>query len=142
MFLAPYPAHLPALSTILDDLSAKPEKIARYLDVSPSTLARWRAAEGAPRAAHLALYWESKWGRSQIYCNQVNEIRLLYGQVQMLERQLERCARIVAGLRSMCKTDTANEPIFEDASAFAEFPRPPFVLNGGAGAFEPIAASA
>lgn len=64
MFRAPSHAGLPALSTLLDDLPANDRQIAKHLGLQPSTLATYRRNDCAPRAVMLALFWETRWGRS------------------------------------------------------------------------------
>lgn len=64
MFRAPTAAGLPALSAMLDDIPATPRQIARHLGIAESTLATYRRANAAPRAVMLALFWETRWGRS------------------------------------------------------------------------------
>lgn len=87
------------------------------LDVTPVTVRRWlRGAAKVPRMAVLALYWETQYGRSLIDTDQVNEIRLLYRRMSVLEDQYAKARDIVAGLRRL-HTGTANEPYFADLDA-------------------------
>ncbi|MBB1076910.1 hypothetical protein HUU62_21125 [Rhodoferax sp. 4810] len=65
IFRAPSPAQLPHFSYLMQDTHATPEQLAHYLDISPATFKRYIKSGGAPRAVHLALYWESRWGLSQ-----------------------------------------------------------------------------
>ena len=74
---APVPAKLPHLHTILDNLGLPDKQVARFLDVSPSTVKRWRIAGQAPRPVMLALFWETDWGRSAVACDAVNWGRML-----------------------------------------------------------------
>jgi len=108
----------------LDELGGK-KPVATYLNVDYSTITRWLLEDRVPRAAVLALFWESNYGRSQIFTDQVNEIRQLYARVQLLEGQLERCTRIVAGLRTL-HAGTANEPVFEAIPEIMPTPAPRF----------------
>lgn len=105
----------------VDELGG-PKKVCKYLEIGERTLRRWLATENVPRASVLALYWESKYGRSQIFTDQVNEIRLLYRRVCILQEQYSRSASIINGLRKL-HTDTANEAIFEEMVACYELPR-------------------
>jgi hypothetical protein len=56
-------SHTPPLSYLLDDLfTCDLRQVARYLGVTVATLKRWKATDDAPRAALLALFYESRWG--------------------------------------------------------------------------------
>jgi hypothetical protein len=90
-----------------------PKSVSRFLGVTERTVWRWLSEGNVPRAAVLALYWETQYGRSQIFTDQVNEIRELYRRVCLLQEQYTRAKDIVAGLRKL-QTGGANEPIFEE----------------------------
>ena len=52
--------HTPPLSYMLDDIFTRdPKKIAKHLGVSVQTLKKWKSADVAPRAAMLALFYET-----------------------------------------------------------------------------------
>jgi len=97
---------------LIDELGG-PKRVCKYLDVTERTVWRWMAGAPVPRASVLALYWESKYGRSQIFTDQVNEIRLLYRQVCILQDQYQKAKDIITGLRAM-HAGSANEPLFEE----------------------------
>ncbi len=98
----------------MDEIGGSATTVSRYLGVSESTVRGWlREATPVPRGVVLALFWESKWGRSQIFTDQVNEIRLLYRQVCILQEQYQKAKDIITGLRAM-HTGSANEPLFEE----------------------------
>ncbi|MGV0959283.1 MAG: hypothetical protein ACOYB1_05540 [Limnohabitans sp.] len=121
MFHAPRDIYGPnLLSAFVHELGgAKP--VAKFLHVTERTIRRWLEKGKVPRAAVLALYWETQYGRSQIFTNQVNEIRLLYRRVCILQDQYERAKDIVIGLRKL-HAGTANEPFFDDLSTFSKLP--------------------
>ena len=100
------------LRTFIDELGGV-KRVHKYLGVTERTIWHWLSTGRAPRSAVLALFWESKWGRSQIFTDQVNEIRLLYQQVHILQDQYQRAKDIVAGLRAI-HAGSANEPVFEE----------------------------
>lgn len=115
MFRAPYPAHLPHFSFILDNVPGSIEQKAKLLDISPATLRKYRARGEAPRAVHLALFWESVWGIS--YIESITQLRTstYYAQVQALERTNKRLMQQIAALEAeLANADTgpANLPIF------------------------------
>lgn len=112
---APVPAKLPHLHTILDNLGLPDKQVARFLDVSPSTVKRWREAGQAPRAVMLALYWETDWGRSAVACDAVNWGRMLHMQNMALQSQVKTLKQRIAKLeKALAAVDmAANSPIFE-----------------------------
>lgn len=55
---------MPPLSVMLDDLPATRQQIARHLGISPATLTKYIKHDQAPRAVMLAMFWETKYGRS------------------------------------------------------------------------------
>lgn len=121
MFHTPKNIYGPNLFRMFVDELGGPKKVCKFLDVTERTVWRWLATDSVPRAHVLALYWESKYGRSQVFTEQVNEIRLLYREVCILREQYSRSANIINGLRKL-HTGTANEPIFEDMVTFYELP--------------------
>lgn len=96
-----------------------PKLVAKFLDVTDRTVWRWLAEENVPRMAVLALYWETSYGKSLIDTDQVNEIRLLYQRINILNSQFRRMKDIVTGLRKM-HTGSANEAFFDDIPEFGE----------------------
>lgn len=124
-FHAPRNAHGPGTFGIFVDELGGPKAVYKYLGVSEQTVHRWLATDCAPRAAVLALFWESKYGRSHIYTDQVNEIRLLYRQVCLLREQFQRAKEIVTGLRAL-HAGSANEPLFEELPDFGPLFDPTF----------------
>lgn len=109
MFLAP--RQLPALESVLIDLGQPAAGvIARALGVSDRTVYGWQAAGQAPRPAHLALFWETRWGRSQIEAQAVNGERWARGHVQALERERATLLARVAYLERVGDFGAANAP--------------------------------
>lgn len=98
------------------------KSVAKYLEVGERTVRRWLSEGDVPRAAVLALYWETQYGRAQIFTEQVNEIRALYARVRLLQDQYTRAKDIVTGLRKL-HTGGANEPLFEEMAAEIDLPR-------------------
>lgn len=124
-FHAPQNIYGPNLLRILVDEIGGVKVAHKYLGISERTMFKWLATDRAPRAAVLALFWESKYGRSQIFTDQVNEIRILYRKVNVLEEQYQRAKDIITGLRSM-HTGSSNEPLFEELPAFTKQTFPTF----------------
>src|SRR3990167_7375409 len=128
MFHAPKNIYGPNLFRMFVDELGGPKKVCKFLDVTERTVWRWLATENVPRAQVLALYWETKYGRSQIFTDQVNEIRLLYRKVCILQEQYVRAKEIVTGLRRL-NAGTANEAIFEELATCHELPPDTYGLS-------------
>lgn len=112
MFRAPSPAHLPPFDLMCQDLGLPPAKIARYLGVTERTLRRWQH-RGAPRAAHLALYWESRFGMSALEAERGNLIAHYHALAGMHAREVARLRGIVAKLEAMRQDEAANAPFLD-----------------------------
>lgn len=91
------PRTLPVWDLILDDLGRPPAgRLAIALGVGRSTVCRWTAAGSAPRMACLALFWLTRWGRSEVDCRATNDAmtavalaRSLHEERTTLQGQLE-----------------------------------------------------
>jgi len=110
MFRAPYPAHLPTFNQMCEDLRLPLDKIARYLGVSVRTIKRWKKQD-APRAATLALYWESSYGISAMEAQRGNLIACYDALAQMRAREIERLKKIILMLEAQRFDEAANAPI-------------------------------
>lgn len=108
------------LFAIFTDECGGPKKVAEFLAVSERTVKNWITKDCAPRAAVVALYWETNYGRSQLSTDQMNVIRLLYRRVAILESQYARASAVIAGLRRL-QGDTANEGFFDELPAPSTF---------------------
>ena len=111
MFKAPH--QTPPFSVLLDDLPTRCRRsIARYLGISQATLARWVRHENAPRLAHLALFWESRWGLSVLDCEIENRQRLAAGMIGALERENAALRAQLARLVALGQLGSANDPVW------------------------------
>lgn len=98
------------------------KRICEICDIQKLTLERWlKGTSPIPKMAMRAVYWETQYGKSLIETDQVNEIRLLYRRVCILQEQFQRAKDIVTGLRRL-QSGTANEAIFEELASFPELP--------------------
>ena len=77
MFKAPRKAHLPHLLTMLENIQKTDAEIAKYLEITPETLRKYRAKGQAPRMVMLALFWETFWGQEAVNCDAMNFGRLM-----------------------------------------------------------------
>ena len=112
MFRAPTPARLPPLTFMLEDLPARRPAVARHLGISDRTLERYAATQQAPRPILLALYWETRWGRSaadveahnfgQVHrrhaLSLANENAALRRRIGLLEAELMQARPVAANL--------------------------------------------
>ena len=90
MFRSPSRAGLPPLDFMLDDIPASLQQIARHLDISTRTLQNYRRTGAAPRAVALAIFWETRWGRSAADTEAANWGSLHYRSHMIAQRELER----------------------------------------------------
>ena len=111
------PTQLPPLAMILDDLHGdrSPEALAHHLGVSALTVRRWLKAGEFPRAAALALFWETRWGLSTLDAQAVNLVRMHMGLNRALKSENATLRQRVARLESL-SYGAANAPTFEHHS--------------------------
>lgn len=101
----------PPLTVLLDDLPTRDAgAVARHLAVTPRTLARWEAADDAPRSVLLALFYETRWGLSVLDTTAHNGA--MYGRqlVQGLERENASLRARIARLERIGQFGAANAP--------------------------------
>lgn len=105
------PRALPALSQILPDLGQpSPREIARFLDVSERTVYGWKATDNAPRAALLALFWESSYGLSALDCELHNSIQVYKSLSESLNLEAQKLRTRIAWLEKNGRFDCSNQP--------------------------------
>lgn len=105
------PRALPALSQLLPDLgNPSPREIARYLDVTERTVYAWKATDRAPRAAMLALFWESSYGLSALDAELFNTVQVHKGHAESLARRVVNLESRIARLEKIGRFDSANAP--------------------------------
>jgi hypothetical protein len=96
---------MPPLAAMLEDVgNPTAAHLGAFLGVSPRTVARWLARGHAPRPASLALFWLTRWGRSQVDCTAVNDARLWHAVAQA---QTTRAAQLAAALDALEKAPAA-----------------------------------
>jgi len=79
------PKTLPPWHSLMADLGhPKPALVARALGVGQSSVYRWNRAGKAPRMASLAVYWLTRWGRSEIDTRATNDALLALALVRSL----------------------------------------------------------
>lgn len=117
MISAPKNIYGPDIFKIFVDELGGPKRVSKMLDVSERTVWRWLADGRVPKMAVLALYWESRYGRSLIDTDHHTEMVLLRGHIQILEQQFTRASHVIQGLRKL-DYGTANEPLFDAHGEF------------------------
>ena len=106
--------HTPPLSLLLDDMFEKnPKKVAKHLGVTVATLKRWKAADHAPKAVMLALFYESRWGYSLLYTTAYNAETMERSRANGLQRTNDALRVRIARLETLGNFDSANEPIWK-----------------------------
>lgn len=105
------PRATPALSQLLPDLgNPSPREIARFLDVTERTVFRWHAADKAPRAAMLALFWESSYGLSALNAELHNAALVHKSHADSLARHVVNLERRIARLEKIGDFGSSNVP--------------------------------
>lgn len=109
------PSQTPPVSILLDALPTSDTRaISRHLGVSPCTVARWARTGNAPRLAHLALFWETRWGLSALHAEAVNGERWALGLARALREENEALrARLVEIEAQQLDGGAANAPYFD-----------------------------
>lgn len=97
---------------MIQDVPASPAKIAQHLGLSLRTIERYAAAEQAPRAAMLALFWETRWGISEIETRAANDAARYFALARALERENIRLRAQLERLQQMADFGAANAPLF------------------------------
>lgn len=115
MFRAPNGAGLPSVATMLDDIQATDQDICRLLGVKPSTLKTYRRTGNAPKAVLLALFWETRWGRSAADTEAHNFGMVHMRNTKALESHIGRMAGVIWQLEKELDgvgTGAANSPVW------------------------------
>lgn len=116
MFRSPSQAGLPAINVMLADLPANYKQVARHLGITLQTLKKYVKADGAPRAVMLAIFWETRWGRSAADTEAANWGAMYYRQAKGFERQVEALKKQIETLEleiSLGGHGAANSPIYK-----------------------------
>jgi hypothetical protein len=87
MFRAPTQAGLPPFSLMLRDVPFGVPHVARHLGITVPTVEKYARTDNAPRAAMLALFWETRWGRSAADVEASNWGTMCYRLAMSLERE-------------------------------------------------------
>lgn len=107
------PRQLPPLSIMLRDIPATPAQVAKHLGISRRTLQRYSAAEQAPRAVMLALFWETRWGISEADTRAQNDAARYYSWATAMQRENRSLRVKIDHLQKMADFGSANAPLFK-----------------------------
>lgn len=119
MFRAPSQAGLPPLTFLLEDLPARRPAVARHLGIAERTLERYAAAQQAPRPIMLALFWETRWGRSAADAEAHNRATVHRQHANGLAKEnaaLRRRIELLEQELARADTGAANLPFFSSSS--------------------------
>jgi len=106
------PRTFPIWKLILEDLGhPPPRRIAKVLGVGLSTVYRWNQTGCAPRAACLALFWLTSWGRASVHADAVNDCQVAVGYANALESQLHEMRRQLEHALALNSSGAANDAI-------------------------------
>lgn len=106
------PKHPPPLSQILADLGRPAPRVwARAVGVSERTARRWEAADAAPRAVLLALFWVTRWGYSEVISMAGYELDLARGLAAAYQRENSALQARIAHLQLIGNFGASNDPL-------------------------------
>lgn len=105
------PRALPALSQLLPALgNPSTTVLAAYLGVSERTIYAWKARDEAPRAALLALFWESSYGLSALDAELFNTVTAWKKLSEMQGCEIATLHARIARLEKIGRFGSANAP--------------------------------
>ena len=106
------PRSLPIWQTILEDLgNPHPARVARVLGLGTRTVYRYNREGQAPRSVCLALFWLTRWGRSQVYSQAVHDCQVAVAYANAIERDLHETRAQLAHVLALSESGAANDPI-------------------------------
>ena len=117
MFRAPTHAELPPLRLMVADIPATEKQMARHLGIAPGTLRRYIKNDEAPRPVMLAMFWETRWGRSVADCEAAQFGQVHAAHAQALARENARLREQLKALEAMLDSGAANAPFFKFGEA-------------------------
>lgn len=123
MFKAP--KHIHNLQLLLADLPTQDDaRIAAHLGLAPETVRRYRLTNRAPRPVALALFWETRWGRSVLDVDQVNADRMRQNALAAARQELATLRGQVQRLAPLARLGSANEALYDLIQIVNEPPTP------------------
>lgn len=106
------PGSLPIWQTIMDDLGCPPPaRVARVLGIGERTVYRYNRTGQAPKVALLALFWLTRWGRSQVHAQAANDAMVAIGYANSLRADVARLEHQLAHVLALGGSGSANDPL-------------------------------
>jgi predicted DNA-binding transcriptional regulator AlpA len=110
--LAQTPAALPVWQALVMDLgNPHPAVLAKALGLGTRTIYRYHRTGAAPRVVCLALFWMTRWGRSQVNTQAVNDAALAAAYAGSLEAELRHARDQLARVLAISSTGASNDPL-------------------------------
>lgn len=118
-----FPKNVPPLSVLLADIGNPcAQALAGALGVSPRTVQRWIATDDAPLSCRLALFYLTRWGRSQVNAQAENDAQIFRTSHLIAQADAARRTRDVQRLLATGDFGTANDPLVDLAPVVAGLP--------------------
>ena len=76
-----------------------------------STVYRYNRTGNAPRSVCLALFWVTRWGRSQVHAQAVADCQIAVTYANALERETTRLQTELAHVLAIGEFGSANDPM-------------------------------
>jgi predicted DNA-binding transcriptional regulator AlpA len=105
------PAFVPIWHTMMDDLcNPPPERVARVLGISKRSVYRYNETGFAPKPVCLAVFWLTRWGRSAVNAQAINDAVTAIQYVEGLRSQVAQLEATVKQLVQIGDFGSANDP--------------------------------
>jgi hypothetical protein len=109
--------HFPTFRAMVADLGHPSARVlARALGVHARTVERWTAADKAPRAPMLALWWLTSWGQSELSCELHNRATAYAGHIEAVKRENDALRRELARVLSAGDFGCSNAPSWRETA--------------------------
>ena len=104
------PRQLPPFSLLIDDIpgGSNITLVAKHLGQDVESVRLWQQNDNAPRSALLALFWESRWGKSVLDANIHNSSSIAFRTVKSLQRENNNLRTRIARLENTNTFGAAN----------------------------------
>jgi|GEM_PF-3063806 hypothetical protein len=120
------PRWLDLRELMADIPNATPSTVAKFLDVTERSVWRWLADNSAPRAALLALWYQTKQGQYEVAVHVGNEAMWNAGMARAQTERADAATARLARVLAISDTGAANDPFNDGPSS----PPPSSLPNG------------
>ena len=115
------PRMLPPLELLISDIPLRKTQIANHLGITTRTLENYLKKQNAPRSVLLALYWETRWGKSHISAETTNYAQMnaaLASSTKKCNEQLQNHIKVLEAdfYHNYFNTSSANLPVWSTSS--------------------------